>query len=300
MGSGVEVADAVGAAAVLHHDLRAHRADPRSTFAPWLEAAEPFDVVGIELPQEAARARMLLVMARSLAAEGTRVVVIGRNDAGARSASKHLEELIGPAETIATRFHCRAVAARVIEPRVAALADFRGTFDALGMTIVSYPGVFAHGRLDEGTERLLKVLDVPAGARALDVGCGAGIVAAWLATRGVSVDAVDVDALALQATRETVEANGTSARVGAADVYPDDGSSYTHIVSNPPFHAGGRRTTEAAHRLITEAPHRLEPGGELWLVANRILPYAAMLERAFGRFEVPYEDSRFRVYRARR
>lgn len=38
---------------------------------------------------------------------------------------------------------------------------------------------------------------LPAGGRALDVACGRGAVALWLATRGFTVDAVDISAVGL-------------------------------------------------------------------------------------------------------
>ncbi|HVH21860.1 MAG TPA: methyltransferase domain-containing protein, partial [Pseudonocardia sp.] len=40
---------------------------------------------------------------------------------------------------------------------------------------------------------------LPAGGRALDVACGRGAVAVWLAGRGFTVDAVDVSPVALAA-----------------------------------------------------------------------------------------------------
>ncbi|PVZ11717.1 class I SAM-dependent methyltransferase [Actinomycetospora cinnamomea] len=63
---------------------------------------------------------------------------------------------------------------------------------------------FADGRLAEpappdalvGREHLL-----PAAGRALDVACGRGEVAVWLAARGLAVDAVDVSPVGLAAGR---------------------------------------------------------------------------------------------------
>jgi 2-polyprenyl-3-methyl-5-hydroxy-6-metoxy-1,4-benzoquinol methylase len=43
---------------------------------------------------------------------------------------------------------------------------------------------------------------LPPGGRALDVACGRGTVAVWLAARGFAVDAVDVSPVALDAGRE--------------------------------------------------------------------------------------------------
>ena len=59
-----------------------------------------------------------------------------------------------------------------------------------------------------GREQLL-----PAGGRALDVACGRGGVAVWLAVRGFRVDAVDVSGVALAAGAELAARHGMSGQV---------------------------------------------------------------------------------------
>jgi 16S rRNA (guanine1207-N2)-methyltransferase len=133
------------------------------------------------------------------------------------------------------------------------------------------------------------------------VGCGSGAIATSLALAGARVVAIDTDALALEATRETLRANGASADVRASDVYsevPERG--FDLIASNPPFHSGVRTTSEVAARAIAEAPRHLGPGGEMWVVANRFLDYAKAFEEHFGHVALVTEDSRYRVWRARK
>lgn len=62
-----------------------------------------------------------------------------------------------------------------------------------------------------GREHLLS--DNPAGTRALDVACGRGTVAVWLARRGAAVDAVDVSGIALAAGSALAERAGVGSRV---------------------------------------------------------------------------------------
>ncbi|TQM04120.1 class I SAM-dependent methyltransferase [Pseudonocardia kunmingensis] len=59
-----------------------------------------------------------------------------------------------------------------------------------------------------GREALL-----PAPGRALDVACGRGTVAVWLAARGFAVDAVDVSPVALDAARALADREGVGERV---------------------------------------------------------------------------------------
>lgn len=170
------------------------------------------------------------------------------------------------------------------------------------LVLSSHPGVFGHGKLDDGTLLLLETLPgvLPAGeGDVLDMGCGDGILAAWLARRGARVTAVDINAFAVEASRRTLAANGLRGEVLESDVYSSlEGRIFDAIVSNPPFHQERAVDYGPSARLILEAPAHLEPGGQLIIVANAFLPYPDLLERAFGGFEILADDRRFRVYRA--
>lgn len=72
---------------------------------------------------------------------------------------------------------------------------------AAGAPDVPAPPDALHGREDL----------LPGGGRALDVACGRGTVAVWLAARGFVVDAIDISPVALDAGQEL------AARVGVAD-----------------------------------------------------------------------------------
>ena len=54
---------------------------------------------------------------------------------------------------------------------------------------------------------------------------------------------------------------------------------YDFIVSNPPFHQGRADEPDLGRAFIAAAAAALKPGGRLWLVANRHLPYEAVLAR---------------------
>jgi 2-polyprenyl-3-methyl-5-hydroxy-6-metoxy-1,4-benzoquinol methylase len=64
-----------------------------------------------------------------------------------------------------------------------------------------------------GREELL-----PAGGRALDVACGRGAVAVWLAQRGLAVDAVDVSGAGLDTGRALAARAGVEVRFVEADL----------------------------------------------------------------------------------
>lgn len=293
---------------VFQDDLRAHllceAAGVPSTFGTWLAPQDdPFDAAIVRMPRAAERLRMSLAMIRSLVRVGGAVIVVGHNDSGIRAAPRDVRALIGEPEVVAYRWHCRAVRApATITGAPATLADFATTWMHDGIEVHSYPGVFAHGRLDPGTALLLRALADDAtlntDARILDLGCGSGLIAAWAGARGATVEAVDVDAVALEAAQATGAPHSVHAY--ASDLYGSVSGPYTHIISNPPFHKDGRIALGAARALIAGAPEHLAPGGELWLVVNRFLDHTEALREGFGSFEMIAEDGRYRVWRARR
>jgi len=302
VGFDADVARRLEPATVFHQNLRAHRAVSSlddTHFGAWFSIEQPFDTALVEMPKERERLRMTLSMVRAALAAGGRLVLIGRNDSGVKSAGRHLSELVGESEVLDFRFHARAlVATAAVSPSLARLDDWESVFDAeiagRSIEVHSFPGVFAHGRIDEGTRHLLEVLQLPEGARALDVGCGNGVIGAWLGAGGIACDSVDVDAVAVEAAMRT------AGKAWASDIYSDVGGPYDAIVTNPPFHSGVRTTSAVAIRMIEGAPAQLVPGGEMWLVANRFLDYRTPLKEAFSHVEMAFEDNKFRVYKAKR
>ncbi|MCG6658654.1 methyltransferase [Halomonas campisalis] len=236
---------------------------------------------------------------------GTPLQLVGENQGGIRRVLKVLAALgLGSRKRDSAR-RCSLFETRLgrvaLDPE-AAWTRFEAELGETWLTLASHPGVFGHGKLDDGTRLLLETLPEalpPGEGDVLDMGCGDGILAAWLARRGQAVTAVDVSAFAVEATRRTLAANRLAGEALASDVYSAlGGRAFDAIVSNPPFHQERAIDYGPTGRLIREAPAHLRPGGRLILVANAFLPYPDLLEGAFGGFEILADDRRFRVYRA--
>ncbi len=167
----------------------------------------------------------------------------------------------------------------------------RARDDELGLAVVAHGGVFAGSGVDIGTRALLAHLGEVADAadvdEVIDLACGTGVVAAWLAERmpRAHVRALDQSAAAVASARATAEANGVADRVTAerADGLESVPDATTRLVAlNPPFHSGAAVTTALAERLFADAGRALAPGGTLVAVWNSHLRYRPALERLVG------------------
>ena len=131
-------------------------------------------------------------------------------------------------------------------------------------------GVFSRGQLDPGTAVLLDVVPAPpAAGDLLDLGCGYGAIALWLALRSpnATVWAVDVN----ERARELCAANAAGAgaanvRVRAPGAVPAD-VRFAAILSNPPIRVG----KAALHELLGTWLDRLAPDGAAHLVVQKHL-----------------------------
>jgi 16S rRNA (guanine1207-N2)-methyltransferase len=161
--------------------------------------------------------------------------------------------------------------------------------DDLGLTLVAHGGVFAGTGVDIGTRFLLEQLGgaIPDAASAVDLACGSGVVAAWLARErpALRVTATDRSAAAAASARQTAEVNGLADRITVTQA---DGlellsdASERLVVLNPPFHSDAALHTGIAAHLFADAARVLAPGGELWCVWNSHLRYRPLLERVVG------------------
>ena len=167
----------------------------------------------------------------------------------------------------------------------------------LGLDVVAHGNVFGGTDLDRGTRLLLRALrhDQPVSGRALDLGCGSGIVAAVLSGLGWDVLASDTSAAAVASTTLTAEANGFPIDVRRANGIPDDLYELDLVACNPPFHRGPAKDSSAAFAMVSDAGRALRPGGELWLVFNSHLPYLPVAREQVGPTRVVVRDQSYIV-----
>lgn len=166
---------------------------------------------------------------------------------------------------------------------------------------VTAPGVFSADGIDPASRLLGDSLPAVLGANVADLGAGWGYLAARVLERpGIErIDLVEADHAALACARVNVP--DPRAHFHWADVrdWTCDHRVST-VVMNPPFHSGRSADTDLGRSFIRAAARLLMPSGQLWMVANRHLPYESALKECFGDIREAAGDARFKVFNAAR
>ena len=276
------------------------------TFAPTLSGrfARPVDGVLLFLQKSKPLMDFWLAMVLSFLPAGAPVWLVGENDEGIKSWKKRLGLHFRSVRSLDNARHCVLLEASepLLQPPVFDLSQWFESFSAgAGTRISSLPGVFSHGRLDQGTRVLLATLDSLPLGKVLDFGCGAGVISSHIQALGGNHDLtlVDCDALALASSERTLQDSGCqSFQVLASDGLSAVSGPYDLIISNPPFHQGIRTNYEVTELFLAQSRQLLRQGGELRVVANSFLRYQPIIEQVYGHCQTLLVRDGFSVYRA--
>lgn len=272
---------------------------------------ETFPLVLLLPPRQRDEARALFARALDLLAPGGTLVASMAKAEGAKSGEADLKQLAGPVASL-SKHHCRAFWATP-QPGVVdrALQDAWRALDAPRETADGWwsrPGLFAWDRVDRASALLAAHFPVDLGGRVADLGAGYGYLATQLIEHCPGITALDLyeaEARALEpARRNVVNALRAAGRDFPVSVHGHDVTRglpqcYDTIVSNPPFHLGRADLPELGRAFIASAAAALTAQGRLLIVANRHLPYEALLAARFADVRQLAMQDGFKVIEAR-
>jgi len=273
-------------------------------------AYEVFPLVLVLPPRQRDEARALFARALRHTAPGGTVLASMPNTEGAKSGEADLAKLTGAAQHL-SKHKCRVFwsTPNAAGADQALLAEWLA-FDAPRAIVdgyVSRPGLFAWDRIDRASALLAAHLPDDLQGRVADLGAGYGYLASQVIARCPRVSAIDLyeaEARALEPARVNLAraqrecGRELSVAVHWNDVTRGLPKRYDAIVSNPPFHQGRADLPELGRAFITSAANALQPDGRLWLVANRHLPYEAILTARFREVRSVVVQEGFKVIEA--
>ena len=171
--------------------------------------------------------------------------------------------------------------------------------------LINHANVFSRDSLDVGTRFFLAHLPIkPDAKNIIDLACGNGVIGLMAAEKHphAQIHFVDESFMAVASAQENFKQAFGNTRT--ADFQIGDGltafSSNTAdlILSNPPFHQQQTIGDYLAKQFFRDAKRVLKHGGELWLVANRHLPYYGELKHLFGNCHTVASNAKFVILHA--
>lgn len=181
------------------------------------------------------------------------------------------------------------------------VADWTAAPTMVEGSFVTRPGVFSADGPDPASVLLAEVLPEKLGARVVDLGAGWGYLSRAILARDTvqHLDLVEADGVALDCARENI--TDLRAHFHWADALSFKPTAPAHaVICNPPFHTTRDADPALGAAFIRAAQRMLAAEGTLWLVANRHLPYDAVLAAAFREVTDIDGTKAYRLIRASR
>lgn len=263
----------------------------------------PFALAALPFPkgEDALLGRELVEQAHDRLEAGGRF--LASTDSAHHWLQKVVKEVFGEADIqVLDRRRGAVIAARRKRPESRARDHaHRLRFERGGreLSILTRPGIFSHGRLDDGTKALLAAFRASPGERVLDLGCGAGALglAAAADAGPAGVVLVDSSARAVACAEANARENGLEGvtvllRADLEDL-PD--GPYGLVLANPPYFSKGR----IADAFARAAAAHMSADSRLLLVTKAVGFHRPLLERRFADVHVDAEGE-YGILTARR
>lgn len=162
-------------------------------------------------------------------------------------------------------------------------------------------GVFSADGIDPASRMLAEALPQKLGRRGCDLGAGWGYLSRQILKRDTveTLQLVEADFIALDCARHNVPDDRASFHWADATTWSSP-EPCDFVVMNPPFHTGRAAEPALGQAFIHTAAKVLTPGGQVFMVANRHLPYEVTLAERFAKVEEIAGDNRFKILFAQR
>jgi 16S rRNA (guanine1207-N2)-methyltransferase len=255
--------------------------------------AAPYAAAIVCLPRSREAGRALIAQAAAEVSPGGWVAVDGQKTDGIDTALKDLRARVDLSESL-SKAHGK-LASFAAGPDLSDWAARPLVVDGFQ----TLPGIFSADGPDRGSVLLAGALPAKLSGKVADLGAGWGYLAAEILKRpGVKrLDLVEAEADALDCARANIaDPRARFHWADATDWRPE--TLLDAVVMNPPFHTGREADPGLGAGFIRAARRMLAPNGDLWIVANRHLPYDAVLADCFLTHADVAGDGAFRVIHA--
>ncbi|WP_026959252.1 methyltransferase [Aliagarivorans taiwanensis] len=299
----VSISDSEIAKRALERNLAANELPTqRIQFADSLQPYPATELVLMRLPKNLAFFEQQLICLQQVLQPGQKLVVGAMLKALVKSAFGLLEKHIGEVSTSLAQKKARLVFAEYQDMQSEQPYPLNWQLSEHNWQLSDHANVFCLGKFDIGTRFLLDNFPQEPVDSVIDLGCGNGLLglAALKHYPDAEVHFVDESFMAVASARNNVANNYPQAlercHFSSDNCLEQQASDSAQLVlCNPPFHQQNTVSTHIAEQMFKDAKRCLKKAGKLVVVANRHLPYAPLLKRLFGGFQVFATNNKFVV-----
>lgn len=233
--------------------------------------------------------------------ENGKIIMACANAHGAKSYDAALKKLAGHVSS-SSRSKCRVFSARRDANFNEALAkEWLSAAEVQRVEshgLCSQPGLFSWDRADIGSQLLLQHLPELTGD-AMDLCCGYGLLSERVLKRCLAIrqwHMVEADGMALDCAQKNTQLWQDKVQLYWQDAQLDDlPRKLDYVICNPPFHTGQDQDIGLGQSIVEQGCRSLKRGGHFYMVANRKLPYEAVLAKHLRSHHTVIETQGFKV-----
>lgn len=250
-----------------------------------------------------------LALAAEHLEEGGTLIVTAANTLGAPSLERRTTELMGGVVSFC-KHKCRVFHAVKRSDRMnrGLLQEWRRSGELRRIETNGYfscPGLFSWKSIDLGSRLLADSLPVSLHGSGADLGAGYGYLSRMALERASGIKVLhlfEAERKALDAAKRNLAEFESRCELHFdwADVTAGLGvTGLDFVLMNPPFHVGRGALPALGRSFVQAALRALKPGGRLYMVANRHLPYEGEIQALSAAVESEVQDSGFKLIVAR-
>ncbi|PCI43469.1 MAG: hypothetical protein COB41_07030 [Proteobacteria bacterium] len=233
--------------------------------------------------------------------ENGKIMMGCANVHGAKSYASALKQLAGDVSST-SKSKCRVFSARrdtgFDEHLAKQWIDAAKMRDVESHGLYSQPGLFSWDRADIGSALLLQYLPELSG-EGMDLCCGYGLLSDRILKKFPDITQwymVEADHMALHCAKKNTLLWQDKVKLFWQDAQLDGlPNKLDFVICNPPFHTGQDQDIDLGQAIVAQACRSLKRGGHLYMVANRKLPYEAVLAKHVRSHDTVIETQGFKI-----
>lgn len=266
-----------------------------------------YDIVLCNLPKQKEEARYMLAQALQAAKDGALILAGAANDAGGKRIEEWMKYMNITTQSLSADKARVVWGQKTTENETSGQWLTEGEQQSIvlnGTAFLSQPGLFSWNRIDPGSALLARYLPADLNGIGADFGCGYGYLSRAILDTAPAVKTlhcIDADRRAVNCCLKNLGDMEHTAHISGhwMDLSVEKMQDLDWIIMNPPFHTGKTTRTDLGQAMIRTAATSLKPGGTLYMVANKSLPYESILQERFSNVTKLAEDEGYKIYHAR-